>query len=1651
MKFKYLFILLLISLITIVNAAVPVSNFAGNVTSGGIPLPILFTDSSTNIPTGWTWFFGDETYNQMWTRMNASSGWSSRLGHTTVGLLNGNIVLMGGVAGSALNDTWISSNNGVTWTQINASSGWTRRSGHVSVVLSDGSIILTGGADAGVKNNDTWRSIDGGTTWILQNNKSQWQPRDYPALLVMANGNLILTGGRTTTNSNETWKSTDQGITWTLQNASSGWTGRYYSTLFLLPNQSIILYGGSDGTRRNDTWISTNEGVTWNNITISSPPVARSSPGISMPDGSIILTGGTNGTKSNDTWRSINGITWTQVNPSSGYTPRSDFAVSKMSDGSIILTGGNDGSNKNDAWRYVPAGSILQNPVHTYTVTGIYTVSLQTYNSDGYNTTEKINYITATGAIPVTNFTSNITSGGSPLPVSFSDASTNSPSTWNWSFKNVTGNNTEIWWSTSQNPILTFGIGNFSIKLNASNINGYNITPTTYFINVSLVAISPISTFITNGTMGIAPLPIAFTDTSLNNPITWSWSFKNVAGNNTEIWWSVSQNPILTFDTGNFSIKLTSSNSGGSNISVQHTFINVTPRLYPIANFTANITTGTAPLPVAFTDTSTNNPTGWTWFFGDEKYNQSWLQLTPTASWSPRISFSGITLPDGSVVIMGGWDGNYTGGHTNDTWRSTDNGVTWTLMNASSGWSARYGHTSVVCPNGNIVLMGGEDNSGRKNDTWRSVDNGATWTLLNASSGWTARYYATSVAMQDGGIILMGGRSNGTIKNDTWRSIDDGITWARMNASSGWSARYYATSVSLTNNSILLMGGMELIFRKNDTWKSLDNGATWTLENPSSGWTARAGHTTVRLLNDDILLMGGWDGTSHNDTWVSKDNGKTWMQTNASSAWTARADHISIPLRNSSIVLLGGSDGNYKNDIWEIIPVGSALQNPIHIYTTVINNSVVLQASNNYGFNQTPLKYLINISAAPISDFTSNLTIGTGYALKVQFNDTSVNLPTTWNWSFGDGRWFNTTNPSLKNPIYQYSVAGKYNVSLLTNNTIGNNITIKTNYINLTSDTDALLHSWLHMNGANGGILFIDEAGNAWSPISVTTSNTQIKYGNASAQFNADTDHLDASSGTAFNISSGNFTLEMWVYPDTATSTENILISRTTNTLANGWGIHQVSGATSSNWRFWMGNASVNSTNPFILPLNTWTHLVVQGITIDGGNTRNVTVYLNGTPTVTILLNGSFDTADPVRFGDLGTGVLSFRGYIDEFRFSNTIRWVNTFTSPYAEYRGLLESVYFDINPDSILRYNVDPDQITYIDNITNGGTRNRTIQIENIISTQYIAGSIRFNPLYIQGRSLQLNTSDYPTGMTLVSSNIDNLNGAIEFNISKPTGFTPGFTRASILDYTTLYYNYTNGLENVSQYFGYGYLINTTINTYYPVHNFVVTQLTVEDWNFTADFTADNLIPITGNPVTFTSSFTGSYPNRWRWSFGDGTINDGTNSTISHVYTTGDYKTVTLTEYLWQNNNVSNTIIKTDYILVLDRSPIADFTSISSGGPTPPVTVQFTDASSNYPSLWNWSFGDDNVSSVQNPIHTYDFCGNYTVLLRVENSAGVSWNNKTDNVIVSCAPPPPPTGPTEKLTNKMTDIQNFVVLAAIVLSIAFIVTFIARHITKKS
>ena len=285
--------------------------------------------------------------------------------------------------------------------------------------------------------------------------------------------------------------------------------------------------------------------------------------------------------------------------------------ISNVSEGNIPLNVKFIDSSTNSptswAWSFGDGGtSTDKSPVHTYTTAGTYTVTLTASNGAGSDTVTRSGYITAGSAasIPVAMFHANTTSGDIPLAVQFLDSSTNSPTSWAWSFGD--GGT-----STEQSPVHTYtAAGTYTVTLTATNAGGSNTVTKAGEIIVSTVSTTPVASFISTVESGNAPLTVQFVDSSTNTPTSWVWSFGD--GNT-----STAQNPSHTYVTeGTYTVTLTATNSRGSDTETKAGFITVT-FTEPVANFTANMTTGTAPFVVQFNDTSENSPTIWSWKFGD--------------------------------------------------------------------------------------------------------------------------------------------------------------------------------------------------------------------------------------------------------------------------------------------------------------------------------------------------------------------------------------------------------------------------------------------------------------------------------------------------------------------------------------------------------------------------------------------------------------------------------------------------------------------------------------------------------------------------------------------------------------------------------------------------------------------------------------------------------------------------------------------------------------------------------------------------------------------------------------------------------------------------------------------------------------------------
>jgi PKD repeat protein len=174
--------------------------------------------------------------------------------------------------------------------------------------------------------------------------------------------------------------------------------------------------------------------------------------------------------------------------------------------------------------------------------------------------------------------------------------------------------------------------GNYTQDRDVGNVTTYTVTglqdETPYYFAVTAydttrTIISPFSNevshttpsalsadFTATPTSGTAPLVVTFSDISTGNPTSRSWDFGDGST-------ATGQTAVKTYpNPGVYTVKLTVTGPSGSDTATKSQFISVTAAP-PVADFSATPTSGSAPLAINFSDTSTGNITAWSWNFGD--------------------------------------------------------------------------------------------------------------------------------------------------------------------------------------------------------------------------------------------------------------------------------------------------------------------------------------------------------------------------------------------------------------------------------------------------------------------------------------------------------------------------------------------------------------------------------------------------------------------------------------------------------------------------------------------------------------------------------------------------------------------------------------------------------------------------------------------------------------------------------------------------------------------------------------------------------------------------------------------------------------------------------------------------------------------------
>lgn len=240
--------------------------------------------------------------------------------------------------------------------------------------------------------------------------------------------------------------------------------------------------------------------------------------------------------------------------------------------------------------------SMLKAPVHLYTTTGTYQVSLEATTVNGcklgYPLGQKVNVFA-----PVANFNADMMSGCPPLLVNFSNLSVGA-SSWVWDFGDGTT-------STQQHPSHTYSsVGSYQVRLIAADNTG--CVDTFLLPGLINVATATVNYVTPPPITGCAPYAVNFSDAS--GAASFLWDFGDGAT-------STAANPYHVYDApGTYTVSLTYwMPNGGCEQFIQNFQTFIIDGAYPGFTYTVS---PCPPYEVYFTDTSIN-ASSWQWSFGD--------------------------------------------------------------------------------------------------------------------------------------------------------------------------------------------------------------------------------------------------------------------------------------------------------------------------------------------------------------------------------------------------------------------------------------------------------------------------------------------------------------------------------------------------------------------------------------------------------------------------------------------------------------------------------------------------------------------------------------------------------------------------------------------------------------------------------------------------------------------------------------------------------------------------------------------------------------------------------------------------------------------------------------------------------------------------
>lgn len=1179
-------------------------------------------------------------------------------------------------------------------------------------------------------------------------------------------------------------------------------------------------------------------------------------------------------------------------------------------------------------------------------------------------------------------------------PVSFTDESTGTINTYNWTFPGGIPAT-----STAANPTVTWttaGIKNVTLILNNGTASQASISK-----QVTVLGI-PTASF----TQTVNGLTVSFNAT-VTGTTSVLWDFGD--GNT-----STEEDPVYTYSEGNtYVVTLTVEGPCGSIVRTAN--VNTAP----VADFFASETSGCAPLTVNFTNNSSPNAVSYLWQFpggipGSSQQANPVVVYQSSGVYSVTLTAynsvgSSVATYNNLITVNTVPSANFTqtvNGLTVSFTSITNTGTSyvWEFGNGATSDEQNPVYTYPTGGNYTVVLTIFNDCG---STTVTKVINLAlpptasfTASPSTGCGPLTVNFSSTSTNATGLQWSFPGGTpSTATVPNpvvvytnpDTYTA-----TLTATNAAGPNTATQTITVQTVPNTSFSSSVNNAVVSFTNTTANATSY--FWDFGDGTNSTAANPQHTYAADGTYQVVLSAlNACGTS---TFTQTVTIVTPPVANFSASATSGCAPLTVQFSNTS-------SANATGFAWQFpggTPSSSTVANPVVTYATPGQYNVILTVSNAAGSNTATQNSYITVNTAPTASFTQSVN-----GLQATFTSTSTGGATTYSWAVS-----NNTTSNQPNFTTTFAAAGTYTVTLTSGNACGTSTAVQTVTIveaptasftaTPTTGCNTLTVQFTNTSAGN-------PTGFSWqfpggSPSSSTDANPVVVY-NTPGTYNV---VLTASNAAGSGSTTQTGFINVGVAPVAGfTSTTTNTSVAFTNSSAN---------ATTYSWAFGDGNSSAQAS-PVHTYVNDGVYTVVltatnacgtststQVVTIVSPPTAGFTVSSsNGCAPFVVTMNNTssanatsfvwqFPGGNPASSTDVNpvvtynaAGTYSITLTATNAAGSTSTAQTNAVTVGSGPTSGFMVTQ----NGASVSFTNTSSGATAHSWDFGDGGTATGTNT-----SHLYLADGV-YTVILTSTNACGTSTSSQvvtivtpPVANMTATNNVGCAPLTVQFNNSSTANATtfnwqfPGGTPATSTEVNPVVTYATPGLYSVILTASNSQGSSTVTQT-----NFVTAV-----GNPVAGFTYDT----TGTEVVFTSTSTST--TSYNWNFGDG--NTSTESDPSHNYATDGVYTVVLIA-----GNTCGTDTFTQLVTVI-TPPSANFAATTTTG-CAPFTATFNNTSTPNATDFVWLFpgGTPSTSTEANPTVVYDAAGVYDVSLTASNSAGNSVVTKLSYIAVAGLPSP--------------------------------------------